>query len=86
MEVTETSPLEEEHRSPLVMLTYTEGVSEDIRRACRKFGMKTVFRSGQSFRSMLTKVKDPLTMEQQAKVVYHIGSPEAVVRLTLERR
>ena len=29
----------------LVMLPYTEGVSEDIRRVCRKFGLKVVFRS-----------------------------------------
>ena len=71
METTETPPLEEEHRPPLVMLLYTEGVSEDVRQVCRKFGMKVVFRSGQSFHSILTKVKDPLMMEKQAKVVYH---------------
>ena len=34
--------------------------------------MKVVFRSGQYFHSMLTKVKDPLVMEKQAKVVYCI--------------
>ena len=34
--------------------------------------MKVVFRSGQSLHSMLTKVKDPLTMEKQAKVVHRI--------------
>ena len=34
--------------------------------------MKVVFKSGQSLRSMLTKVKDPLTKEKQAKVVYEI--------------
>ena len=59
MEATEALPLEEEHRPPLVMLPYIEGVNEDVKRVCRKFGMKVVFRSGQSLRSMLTKVKDP---------------------------
>ena len=54
------------------MLPYTEGFSEDVRRVCRKFGMKVVFKSGQSLCSMLAKVKDPLTMEKQAKVVYLI--------------
>ena len=32
----------------------------------------TVFRSGPTFRSMLTKVKDPLPIEKQANVVYEI--------------
>ena len=66
-----TPPREEEHRPPLVMLPYTKGISEDVQRLCRKFCMKVVFRSGQSLRSMLFKVKDPLMVEKQAKVVYH---------------
>ena len=32
--------------------------------------MKVVFKSRQSLCSMLTKVKDPLTKEKQAKLVY----------------
>ena len=67
METTDSLPLEEEHSPPLVMLPYTEWVSEDVKRVCKKFGMKVVFRSGQSLRSMLTKVKDPLMMEKQAR-------------------
>ena len=54
------------------MLPYMEGVSEDIRRVCRKFGLKVVFRSGLSLRSMLTRVKDTLGMEKRSKVVYQI--------------
>ena len=42
MEATETAPQEEEHRPLLVMLPYTEGVSEYVRWVCRKFGMKVV--------------------------------------------
>ena len=45
VQVTEAPLLEEGHRPPLVMLPYTEGVSEDIRRVCRKFSLKVVFRS-----------------------------------------
>ena len=41
----ETLPLVEEHRPPLVMLPYTEGVSEDVRWVCRKFGMNVIFRT-----------------------------------------
>ena len=50
--------MEEGGRPPLVMLPYTEGVSVDIRRICRKFGMKVVYQS-----SMLFKVKDTLGMD-----------------------
>ena len=56
----------------MVMLPYTEGVSEDIRQVCRKFSMKVVFRSGQSLRSMLTKVNNALTMEKLSKVVHWV--------------
>ena len=34
--------------------------------------MKVIFKAGQSFRSVLTKVKDPLPMVKKAKVVYRI--------------
>ena len=85
MEATETPPVEKEHRPSLVMLSYTEGVSEDVRRVCRKFAMKVVFRSRQCLCSMLTKVKDPLTMGR-SKPRWCIASPAAVARATLERQ
>ena len=72
METTEALPQEGGCRPLLVMIPYTEGVSDDIRWVCRKFGMKVVFRSGQSLRSMLTKVKDALSMEKMSKVVYQV--------------
>ena len=84
MEATEAPLLEGGRRPPLVMLPYTEGVSEDIRRVCRKFGLKVVFRSELSLRSMLTRVKDTLGMEKRSKVVYQI--PAAVARSTLGRQ
>ena len=70
--IPEAPLLEERRRPPLVMLPYTEGVSEDIRRVCRKFGLKVIFRSGLSLCSMLTRVKDTLGMEKRSKVVYQI--------------
>ena len=36
---------------PLVVLLYTAGVSEDIRRVCGKYGMKVIFKAGQSLYS-----------------------------------
>ena len=86
VEVTEAPLLEGGRRLPLVMLPYTEGVSEDIRRVCRKFGLKVVFRSGLSLRSMLTRVKDTLGMEKRSKVVWYTKSRAAVARSTLGRQ
>ena len=59
-------------RPLLVMLPYVSGVSEDIRRVCKKFGLKVIFRSGRSLRFTLTKVKDALPDEKKSKVVYQI--------------
>ena len=72
METTEALPQKGGCRPTLVMLPYTEGVSDDIRRVCRKFGMKVVFKSGRSLCSMLTKVKNALSMEKMFKVLYQV--------------
>ena len=45
---------------------------KDIRRVCRKFNIRVVFKSGQTLRSMLTKVKDTLPLGKQSNVVYRI--------------
>ena len=54
------------------MLPYVSGISKDIRRVCWKFGLRVVFKSGRSLRSILIKVKDTLPAEKQSKVVYQI--------------
>ena len=54
---------------PTLMLPYVAGVSERIRKACRSYNIRVVFRSGPTLRSLLTKVKDPLPVEKQANVV-----------------
>ena len=61
-----------EGKPTLIMLPYVAGVSERIRKACRNYNIKVVFRSGPTFRSMLTKVKDALPVKMQANVVYEI--------------
>ena len=50
-------------------IPYAKGLSEDIRRACRKFDIKVAFRSGVSLRSKLSKVKDKLP---NSNVVYRV--------------
>ena len=64
--------VEETDRTPLVVLPYVAGVSEDIRRVCSRFGIRAVFKSGQNLRLMLTKVKDTLPLEKRSRVVYQI--------------
>ena len=61
-----------EERPPLVMLPYVSGVSEDIRRVCSRYNLRVVFKSGQTLRTMLTRVKDRLPEEKRSKVVYQI--------------
>ena len=61
-----------EGKPTLMMLPYVAGVSERIRKACRSYNIRVVFRSGPTFWSMLTKVKDPLPVEKQANIVYEV--------------
>ena len=46
-----------------MVIPYVAGMSEDIRRVCRKFNIRVVFKSGRTLHSMLTKVKDTLTIQ-----------------------
>ena len=64
--------MEEAGRTPLVVLPYMAGVSEDIRRVCRRFNMRVAFRSVQTLCSVLTKVKDNLPLGKRSRVVYQI--------------
>ena len=74
----ETAPMsgrdegQEREKEPLVVIPYVAGMSEDIRRVCRKFNIRVVFKSGRTLRSMLTKVKDTLPLGKQSNVVYRI--------------
>ena len=63
---------QEREKEPLVVIPYVAGMTEDIRRVCRKFNIRVVFKSGRTLRSMLTKVKDTLPLGKQSNVVYRI--------------
>ena len=54
-----------------IVIPYTKGMSEDIRRVCRGYGIKVVFRSAPTLRNKLT-VKDQLAVEKESAVVYKI--------------
>ena len=62
IQATSTSPLEEEpgepghqeeEKQPLAVIAYVSGVSEWIRKACEKYNLKGVFKSGPTFHSLL---------------------------------
>ena len=63
---------EEEEKQPPAVIPYVSGVSEQIRKACEKFNLKVVYKSGLTLHSPLTKVKDPLPREKLTGVVYQI--------------
>ena len=48
------------------------GVSEDLRRVCRSYDIRTVFTTISTLRRQLSKVKDPDPMLSRAGVVYKI--------------
>ena len=63
IQATSKSPLEEEpgepghqeekEKQPLAVIAYVSGVSEWIRKACEKYNLKVVFKSGPTFHSLL---------------------------------
>ena len=74
-ETADTSSCDEEQekeKEPPVVIPYVAGMSEDIRRICRKFNIRVVFKSGWTLCSMFTKVKDILPLGKQSNVVYRI--------------
>ncbi len=61
---------EEGRKQPLATILYVSGASEQIRKTYEKFNLRILFKSGSTFLSLLTEVKDP--KEKLAGVVYQI--------------
>ena len=49
----------EEEKQPLAVIPYVSGVSERIRKACEKYNLKVVFKSGPTLRSLLCEGPPP---------------------------
>jgi len=49
-----------------------EGLSEDISRICRKFNIRTFFKTITSIRTLLVHPKDPIQKEKRTRVVYEV--------------
>ena len=62
----------EETPKHTICLPYVSGLSEELRRVCRKFDIRTVFKTTATLRQHLTRVKDRDPMLSLAGVVYKI--------------
>ena len=51
---------------------HVAGVSDEISRTCNNFDIRVSFRTAKTIRSELTRVKDPLPLVKQSKVVYWV--------------
>ena len=55
-----------------VSLPYTKGLSEKIRRICKKYNIRTTFKSNNTLRRQLCKVKPPTSAKDTKNCIYNI--------------
>ncbi len=65
-------PRAQRQPQPFIVIPYFGGVSEKIRRAARRFGLRTFFSSGANIQQFLGSAKDPLNLTKCRSVVYAI--------------
>ena len=75
---------QDEEKGPLVVIPYVAGMSEDIRRVCREFNIRVVFKSGWTLRSMLTRSRIHYLLVSNP--MWYIVSPAAAARSTSGRQ
>ena len=63
---------QEETPKYTICLPYVSGVSEDLRRVCRRFDIRSVFTTVSTLRQHLTRVKDRDPLLRKSGVVYNI--------------
>ena len=63
---------DEDTKRPSLFLPYVQGLSEKIQIACRKLGIKTIFKSGGTLRNILTRVKTKTPELRKKGVVYRV--------------
>jgi hypothetical protein len=70
--VTNKDAVQEKKSKFMVVLPYTNGLSEKLTRIYKKHNINTVFKPGTTLRSHLVSPKDKIPQEQQCGVVYKI--------------
>ena len=68
----EVDTMQDDKKSRIITIPYIVAMSEDIRRICRRFDIKVAFKSGQTLRSQLSRVKERLPTMMRSSVVYKI--------------
>jgi hypothetical protein len=63
---------EEEEKKKLLLLPYIKGVSENIDRVCAPLGVRSVFKSHNTLRQLLMRVKSKIPDDQMKGVVYEV--------------
>ena len=72
MHIRKKNDIEEDNTKAVTSIPYVRGVSEKIKRICSKVGIRVMFRSGRTLRSLLTKVKPRMDPTDATGVVYRI--------------
>ena len=73
MHMRKKNDIEEDNTKAVTSIPYVRGVSEKIKRICSKVGIRVMFRSGRTLRSLLTKVKPRKDPTDATGVVYRIS-------------
>ena len=63
---------DQDREGMFVSIPYVSGLSEDIRRICRRYNIRVVFKPGYTIRNCLSRVKTRLSDGMQSKVVYSV--------------
>ena len=62
----------QEQPKDTIVLPYVRGLSEDIRRICKRYNIRVALRPNTTIRQSLVRVKDPIPKEQKTSVVYEV--------------
>ena len=55
-----------------MVILYVAELSEQVRRVCRDYNIRTAFKSASTLRTTLVRVKDPIPIEKKSGVVYEV--------------
>ena len=58
------------YQQPFLVVPYYKGLSESVKRTCRKYGIQVHFKGGSTIKSLLIAPKDPDPMLKRSGVIY----------------
>ena len=63
-------PTKNKYNKGHIVLPYTEGLGESIKRICRTYGIQTHFKGNRTINEMLVKPKDKDTLDRMSEAIY----------------